>query len=112
MFEGAPDAIFVEAYDGTVLDANPEACALHGMPREELVGKNVLELVPPDQREAVAQAFHGWKERTLEACTGFSYTKDGLAIPVEIRGRLIVYGNTPAILLNVRKPLVSVPWSA
>ena len=47
LFEGSPDAIFVEDLEGTVLDVNPAACCLHGFTLEELLGKNVLELVPP-----------------------------------------------------------------
>ncbi|MFG0248106.1 MAG: PAS domain S-box protein, partial [Phycisphaeraceae bacterium JB051] len=37
----APDAIFIESLDGMILDVNLQACKLHGMSREELIGKNV-----------------------------------------------------------------------
>jgi len=40
LFENSPDAIFVEDMDGTVLDANFTACVLHGMTRDQLIGKN------------------------------------------------------------------------
>jgi PAS domain S-box-containing protein len=48
LFEGSPDAIFVEDFEGTVLDVNPAACRLHGVRREDLIGKSVAQLVPPD----------------------------------------------------------------
>jgi PAS domain-containing protein len=49
LFEGSPDAVFVEDLEGTVLDINPAACRLHGATRQDLIGKNVLELVPPER---------------------------------------------------------------
>src|SRR5213075_784738 len=57
LFEGSPDAIFVEDFNGRVLDVNPAACQLHGVTREELLGKSVSELVPPESREEVARDF-------------------------------------------------------
>ena len=53
----APDAIFIESLDGIILDVNLQACKLHGMSREELIGMSVLELVPPEQRETVKKEF-------------------------------------------------------
>lgn len=47
LFENSPDAIFVESQAGIVLDANPAAVRLHGLPREALLGKHVTQLVPP-----------------------------------------------------------------
>ncbi|MFB3133306.1 MAG: PAS domain S-box protein, partial [Rhodothermales bacterium] len=46
LFEGSPDAIFVEDFEGNVLDANPASCQLHGLTREQLIGQNVRALVP------------------------------------------------------------------
>jgi len=39
LFEGSPDAIFVEDLHGVVLDANPAAGRLHDLTREDLIGK-------------------------------------------------------------------------
>ena len=55
LFEGSPDAIFVEDFNGNVLDINPAACHLHGLTREELLGKNVGDLVPRNHAK-------GWRE--------------------------------------------------
>src|SRR5436190_1444478 len=56
LFEHSPDAIFVESLTGDVLDANAAACRLHGRSREELIGANVVDLVPADQREHVRRS--------------------------------------------------------
>src|SRR5215467_8143107 len=53
LFERSLDAIFIEDIGGNVLDCNPAAAALHGMPREHIIGKNVTELVPPGYRSRI-----------------------------------------------------------
>jgi PAS domain-containing protein len=53
IFDNSPDAIFVEDLDGNVLDVNPSACELHGLRRDQLIGKNAAELVPPEYRNSV-----------------------------------------------------------
>jgi PAS domain S-box-containing protein len=97
-FESSPDAIFIEDMRGNVLDCNPAAAALHGMRREEIVGKNVAELVPPERR----------RDLVISATTapsefeGFSLTSDGRSIPVSIRTSQIEYLGQRAMLLHVR----------
>src|SRR5215470_18050998 len=42
LFDGSPDAIFVEDFNGKVLDVNPAGCKIHDATKEELIGKTVL----------------------------------------------------------------------
>ena len=58
LFENSPDAILVEDHGRHVLDVNFAACVLHGLTREQLIGKNAVEdLVPPSHREEAAADF-------------------------------------------------------
>jgi two-component system cell cycle sensor histidine kinase/response regulator CckA len=102
LFEQSPDAIFIEDLEGTVLEANPAACALHGLTHEALLGKNMLDLVPPDERQHVADTFSGWLDSSLQRYEGLSYTEEGSTVPIEIRATRFEYCNEPAILLHVR----------
>jgi PAS domain S-box-containing protein len=102
LFESSPDAIFVEDLDGNVLDVNPAACRLHGMGRDELLGRHVLELVPEPERERVRADFERLTRGEVERVRGFSRTHDGRAIPVELTTRRISYSGRPALLLHVR----------
>src|SRR5262245_19418982 len=91
LFEGAPDAIFVEDATGKVLDCTPAAAALHGMTREEIIGRNAAELVPPQHRHRTI-ALQANPPREFEA---FSLTADGRSIPVAIRTSRIDYLGQP-----------------
>jgi ammonium transporter len=102
LFESSPDAIFVEDFQGKVLEANPAACALHGITRDELIGVNVLDLVPPDIRSEVAIEFPEMAGSSEYVVESLSYTAQGRAVPVEIRASQIKYAGIPAVLLHVR----------
>jgi two-component system cell cycle sensor histidine kinase/response regulator CckA len=98
LFESSPDAIFIEDMAGDVLDCNPAAAALHGATRQDLIGKNVTELVPPDKREDLVTL----ATKTASEFEGWSLKADGTSIPVWIRTSQIQYLGQPALLLHVR----------
>jgi PAS domain S-box-containing protein len=99
VFESSPDAIFIEDLHGNVLDVNPAACRLHGMSHEELVGRNVSDLVPPEHRGAVVVHPKALVEGEVE---GYSLGAGNKPIPVSIRSSSIPYMGGTAILLQVR----------
>ena len=98
VFDASPDAIFIEDLDGNVLDVNPAACRLHGLTREQLVGKNVAELVPKEHQHKVV----GQTQLVEGEVEGYSLGADGTKIPVSIRSSAIAYMGRPALLLHVR----------
>ena len=103
LFNNSPDAILVEDLAGTVLDVNSAACMLHGLPREQLIGKNALNnLIPPAQREAARGDFQKLAAGKLSWIESESLTATGSATPVEVRASRIEYGGKPALLLHVR----------
>lgn len=98
VFENSPDAIFIEDLQGNVLDVNPAACRLHGLSHDELVGKNVSDLVPPEYRDSVVQS----DRLTDGEVEGYSLGAGNKRIPVAIRSSAIPYMGRTAILLQVR----------
>jgi PAS domain S-box-containing protein len=103
LFENSPDAIFVEDLDSTVLDVNFAACVLHGMTRDQLIGKNAInDLVSPRHREEARSDFQKLAGGKLSWVGGESLTTDGRFTPVEVRASRIDYGGKPALLLHVR----------
>ncbi len=102
IFQNSPDAIFIENEEGVVLDANPAACEFHGVNYSELLGKNVLDLVPEDRRKEVKFIFRKWFTGEMERYEGVSQTSDGRSVPVEVIGAPIHYEGQNAVLLLVR----------
>ena len=103
LFENSPDAIFVEDLKGNVLDVNAAACALHGVKREELVGRNALNnLIPPSQRDEARRDFERLASGELVWVEGESENTDGRIVPVEVRASRVEYAGKPALLLHVR----------
>ena len=102
LFEGSPDAVFVEDLEGTVLDVNPAACRLHGATRQDLIGKSALDLIPPERREQVRRDHQALVEGRLKQIEGMSSMLDGREVPVEIRSSRVNYAGGPAVLLHVR----------
>src|SRR5262249_15758697 len=98
LFECSPDPTFIEDMGGTVLDCNPAAAALHGLPREQIIGKNAGELVPPGCRARIVTL----ETKAPTQFQGFILTPDGRSVPVSIRTSRIVYLGQPALLLHVR----------
>ena len=102
LFEESPEAIFVEDENGIVLDANVQACKLHGMKKEELIGSNVLDLVPEEDISRVKRDYAKWFRGEIKYYKGFSKTKDRGKVPVEIRASRISYYGKKSLLLIVR----------
>ncbi len=101
LFESAPDAIFVEDLDGKVLDVNPAGCRLHGLRREELIGRNFVDLVPPEDRPEALDSFADLANGKMDQVEGTSYTSDGRSIPVSLRVSHFSYLGKPALLFHV-----------
>lgn len=101
IFEHSPDPIFIEDFDGTILNANLKACKMHGFEYDELIGKNIMDMVPESYRETMQRNHKQFCEGTLERIKVSSWTKEGKELPVEIKANLINYFNKVALLLHV-----------
>ena len=102
LFESSPDAIFVESIEGSILDVNPAACELHGMNRDELVGRHVADLVPESLRDRVRETAHQIQTQGEVSFDGYSLRRDGQEIPVDIRASSVNFDGQPALLFHVR----------
>ncbi len=102
MFEFAPDAIYLSDLEGRLLDVNRATERLSGYAKEDLVGKNFLDidLIPPHQ---VATAMTRLKQNAQGSATGpdeyVVNCKDGrrqtIAVttyPVKIRNQTVILG--------------------
>lgn len=62
LFEHASDAILIADDQGVLEDANPAACDLIGRTRQDVLGLRVLDLAPPEERDATAARWQGFAD--------------------------------------------------
>ena len=89
LFEHATDGIMILDRDGKILDANKEACEIHGFDKDALVGVNI-ELLDTKKNKSL------FKERIERILKGESllfeaqhYRKDGSKVSIEITANAI-----------------------
>jgi PAS domain S-box-containing protein len=92
VFAASPDAITVSDLNGNIVECNKTTVALHGYEsKEELIGKNSLELIAKKDHK---RAMEGLKE-TLEhgSAKSLEYTfltKDGREFPAELSASVVM----------------------
>ncbi len=83
VFKDAADPILIEDLDGLVVDLNEEAERSYGWTREDLVGRPIKTIVPPERHsqadELLVRCKTGKKVRNIE---GLRWTRDKKVIPV------------------------------
>jgi PAS domain S-box-containing protein len=101
LFQASPDPIFVEDYDGVVLDANPAACALHNMRCEELIGSNIFDLFKKEEQPIARKQFDEFVRGERSKLDSVSPIADGSELPISIHASHITYNGKQAVLLVV-----------
>jgi PAS domain S-box-containing protein len=98
----AVDGILLGAPDGTILDANEYACALFGLPRDQIVGKGIREL-PFDPQSGHAKPFRfDLLEQGHTVVTERSILRpDGSSVVVEMRSKKMPDGTLQSIYRDV-----------
>src|SRR5262249_15962398 len=84
--ETAPAPIFrISCEDGTILRANGEAEKITGFSRDEMIGKSIWALHPPEEQEWLHQLSHKTNSQGYITCEDLHLlAKDGRAVPVSV----------------------------
>ena len=101
ILEHIGDAVVITTPDGHYLDVNPQACAMTGYDRDELLRLRAVDTYPLEEREAAAA-------RAAEVASGRSIVfdrrllrKDGTVIIVEINARPLPDGRLLAAMRDI-----------
>ena len=83
--ESSDDAIIGKTLDGTIVSWNPGAETIYGYPAEEMIGKRISVLVPPDRPDEVIQILQEirWGKR-VDHFETVRMRKDGKRIDVSL----------------------------
>lgn len=99
LVEHAYDAIMIADCEGNLLEVNKKAENLLGYTREELLGINISQIHPEEERARVANAFREMVEGKIETLLDANVIrKDGKACPVDISGGAVIYGGRQVAL--------------
>jgi diguanylate cyclase (GGDEF)-like protein/PAS domain S-box-containing protein len=78
--------------DGLLLDANPACCELLGQSLHAMLGRALLDVIAPEQRDRVAQLLTGNQDLSVETLL---VHRDGSRIPVEFIDRATLQNGAP-----------------
>jgi PAS domain S-box-containing protein len=85
--------------EGIIQEVNASACALSGYTRQELIGKDIMDLFAPESRELVTERRLSRSEEPYEA---FAERKDGSRFLGEMRSQNIIYHKVAIRLTSIR----------
>lgn len=85
--------------DGVVRDANPRIAEMIGCDVAEMLGRPVVDFVPPGERERVMARMRVGDEEPYRSTL---LRKDGVAIPIHCRARMAGYEGHPARVTVLR----------
>lgn len=98
LLESSTDAVFVGGPTGEIVDANPAACRLLGLPLEEVVGMRPRDFAAPEWQDFVHRSVAAKFGRELET-SHYEYVvvdKAGARIPVEVTSTVLFDGERVA----------------
>ncbi len=102
LFEGAGDAIFFYDLSGQILEINHVACERSGMTRDELLEKNVCQIIPKDLAGNFNHRMELLQQQGSLVYESSLLRNEGQEIPVEVNSRLMEYMGQPAVLSLLR----------
>ncbi|MGE5314267.1 MAG: CHASE domain-containing protein [Acidobacteriota bacterium] len=88
----ANDSILVIDMNRRITDANQQACDHYGYGLDELRGKSIEELHPPESRDAVIAQFESLRQTGSARFEELNRKKDGTLVPAEISERIVRMG--------------------
>jgi PAS domain S-box-containing protein len=98
MFDSLMDYVFVIDKDGSILQVNEMVLKTLGYRSEELIGRSVLEVHPPEERELAARIISEMAAGGLDTCPLDLLKKDGTTIPVETKVAPGRWGNQDVLI--------------
>ena len=107
LFENANDLIYTHDLEGNVLSLNVACERVTGYTRDELIGRNMTEIVYPEHRQRGVEAMQK-KARGEVKATSYELdvvAKDGRRVPVEVNTRLVYEDGKPIAIQGIGRDI-------
>jgi len=102
LINGMNETVWVIDFEGNIIDVNKTAVDLLGYSKEELIGRNLVQIDSSLTGDAIANLAHTMPVDKLQIFETSHQTKEGRVFPVEIYSSLINYKGKKAILSIAR----------
>jgi PAS domain S-box-containing protein len=101
LVEHAPDGIFVADLNGRYTDVNDAGCRLLGYSREEIVGKTIVDLIPPTDAERLWQSRDALMAGGVQVAEWTLRRRDGSLVPVEVSAKILEDGRWQGFVRDI-----------
>jgi PAS domain S-box-containing protein len=92
LYEQASDGIFIADMDGRYTDVNGAGCRMLGYAREEVLGKRIVDLIPPGDVDRLSRSKEALLAGRVEVGEWALLRKDGSYLPVEVSAKILSDG--------------------
>jgi diguanylate cyclase (GGDEF)-like protein/PAS domain S-box-containing protein len=101
LLEQAPDGVFVADLDGRYTDVNDAGCSLLGYARDEIIGKTIVDLIPPADVERLMQSREQMLAGGVHVAEWTLRRKDGTWLPVEVSAKILPDGRWQGFVRDI-----------
>jgi PAS domain S-box-containing protein len=101
LFEGASDGIFIADAAGVYMDVNASACRLSGYTQDELLGKQLHDLTPPEYLSRLAENQTDLPAGSSQISEWALLRKDGSSLPIEVSVTHLADGRWQAFVRDI-----------
>ncbi|MFO1338392.1 MAG: EAL domain-containing protein [Burkholderiaceae bacterium] len=103
LFDHAADGIFVADTNGRYTEVNEAGCRLLGLQRDEIVGRSIADMIPPQDLPRLAQAREWLLAGHTQVAEWTLRCKNGDWLPVEVSTRILPGGRWQAFVRDMRE---------
>jgi PAS domain S-box-containing protein len=101
LFDLAPIGIFMADVDGKYTDVNASGCRIVGLPRGEIIGKTILDFIPPGDAYRLAQARESMLTGDTQVSEWSMRRGDGAYVEVEVNTKIYPDGRWQAFVSDI-----------
>jgi PAS domain S-box-containing protein len=102
LFDQASDSIFIADLNGRYTEVNATACKMLGYAREELIGKTIVDIIPPEDVPRLAAALeYLLSPERVQVAEWTLLRNDGIRIPVEVSAKILPDGRWQAFVRDI-----------
>jgi PAS domain S-box-containing protein len=102
LFETSPDGIFVETLEGVILECNTAAAQMLGYSKDELLRRNVREIVPEDVARTVPEVVRRIQSEGSLSLQARSRRRNGEIFPSAVNVRMVELRGQKLVIACVR----------